>query len=55
MSKLLTYHAFGLPEIKNQQRRKFGESCRVYAYVKQTKKAKINDEKGGDKPKKQNS
>jgi len=27
----------------------------VYAYVKKAKYTKINDEKGGDKPKKQNS
>jgi len=27
----------------------------VYAYVKQAKNSKINDEKGGDKPKKHNS
>jgi len=27
----------------------------VYVYVKHAKNAKINDEKGGDKPKKKNS
>jgi len=29
MSKLLKNHALGIPEIKNQQRRKFGKSCRI--------------------------
>jgi len=40
MSKLLKCHAVGLPEIKNQQGRKFDETCRVriYAYVKKAKK-----------------
>ena len=44
-------HAVALPEIKNQQVRKFDETCRVrtYAYVKKAKNRKINDEKGCDK------
>jgi len=52
MSKPLKSHALGLPEIKNQQRSKFDESCRVRLCIC---KASKNAEKGGDKPKKQNS
>jgi len=29
MKKVLKNHAVSLPEIKNQQRRKFGKSCRI--------------------------
>ena len=60
MSKLLKSHAVGLPEIKNQQVRKF-EICFfwkiwfVYAYVKKAKNRKINDKKGGEKQQKQDS
>jgi len=55
MNTLLQNHAAGLPEAKKHQGRKFDETCRVriYAYVKKTKNRKINDEKGGDKQKKQ--
>jgi len=45
-----------LPEIKNQQGGKFDETCGfVYSYAKKAKNRKINDEKGGDKQKKQES
>ena len=55
MSEPLKNHAVVLPEIKNQQGRKFNETCLVpiYAYVRKAKNRKINDEKGGDKQKKQ--
>jgi len=58
MSMLLKGHAVSLPEIKNQQRRKFDKSCRVRigcAYVKKAKNRKINGEKGGNKQKNQDS
>jgi len=57
MSEPLKNHAVVLPEIKNQQGRKFNETCLVpiYAYVRKAKNRKINDEKGGDKQKKQYS
>jgi len=44
----------GLPEIKNQQGRKFDETCRVRIFIcKESKNRKIDDEKGSDKQKKQ--
>jgi len=54
MSKLLKSRAVGLSEIKNQQGRKFDETCwvTIYAYVKKAKNRKINDKKCGDKQKK---
>jgi len=58
MSMLLKSNAVDLPEIKNQQGRKFDKPCRVRigcAYVKKAKNKKINGEKGGNKQKKQDS
>jgi len=58
MSMLLKGHAVGLTESKNQQGRKFDKSCRVRircAYVKKAKNKKINDWKGGNKQRKQDS
>ena len=41
---------------KNQQEGKFDEHVGfVYAYAKKAKHSKINDEKGGDKQKKEES
>jgi len=56
MNKLLKSHDVALPEIKNQQEENFTKRVGfVYAYVKKAKNRKINDEKGGDKQKKQDS
>jgi len=56
MSKLLKSHAVSLPKIKNQQGRKFGETCWAHMYIcKESKKIKINNKKGGEKQKKQDS
>jgi len=38
MSKLLKSHAVGLPEVKNQQGRKFDETCRVRICICEEKK-----------------
>jgi len=44
----------GLPESKNQQEKNLTKHVGfVYAYVKKAKNRKTNDEKGGDKQKKQ--
>jgi len=41
MSKLIKSHAVNLPEIKNQQGRKFDETCRVRICIcKESKKQK---------------
>jgi len=55
MSKLLKSDAVGLPEFKNQQERKFDEACRVRICICEKKNRKSNDEKSGDKQKKQDS
>jgi len=56
MSRLLKSHAVGLPEIKNQQCNREENLTNhlgfVYAYVKNAKNGKIDDEKGGDKQEK---
>jgi len=53
MSEPLKSHAEGLLEIKNQQGNREENLTNhvrfVYAYVKNAKNRKINDEKGGDK------
>jgi len=55
MSKLLKSRAVSLPEIKNQQGRKFDETCRLrICNLNKAKTRKIN-KKGGDKQKKQDS
>jgi len=59
MSKLLKSHAVSLPEIKNHQGNREENLTNhvglVYAYVKNAKNRKINDGKGGDKQKIQDS
>jgi len=58
MSKLLKSHAADLSEIKNQQQqgRKFDETCRVRICIcTESKNRKINDDKNGNKEKKQDS
>jgi len=49
-------HAVSSPEIKNQQGRKFDETCCVrISMCKESKNWKIKDEKDSDKQKKQDS
>ena len=57
MSELFKSHEVSLPGIKNQQGRHFDETYVgfVYAYATKAKNRKINDGKGGDKQKKQDS